>query len=293
MSRKDNEIINKFLFDFAKELKTEKQIDFVLLFGSAARGEFQIGISDIDLIIQVKNKRDIKRIEKNAEEIFWRLDKKYKTGLRDVCSTGRSDIFSIFEKQVKLYKPFEVIGPKDILWKQGKIDSSALGVFATLAPVNQFAKKVKAEGKVLVGRNVLEEIKIKETLSDKVKAMILPYVLSSFSILVSIVSPEKGLKYAIKAVLYAIDDQLAVMEERTAKTASLNLRILKTELGGYYSIRLAKEALYVKKNFEKVTKEWGFIDKFSFCVQAPPYIAYNNFLSAAHYFLKLCQNIRK
>ncbi len=293
MSRKDNETINRFLSDFARELKSEKQIDFVLLFGSAARGEFQVGISDIDLIIQVKNKKDIKRIEKKAEEIFWRLDRKHKTGLKEVCSTGRSDIFSIFEKQVKLYKPFEVIGPKDILWKQGKIDSSALGVFAALAPVNQFAKKVKAEGRILVGRNVLEEITIKETLSDKVKAMILPYVLSIFSIIVSVFSTEKGLKYATKAVLYAIDDQLAVMEERTAKKASLNLRILKTELGGYYSIRLAKEALYVKKNFEKVKREWGFIDKFSFCMQAPPYIAYNNFLSAVNYILKFCRNLRK
>jgi predicted nucleotidyltransferase len=45
----DQQKAEAFLEEFADE------IDFILLFGSAARGEFVLGKSDVDLVIQVKS----------------------------------------------------------------------------------------------------------------------------------------------------------------------------------------------------------------------------------------------
>jgi predicted nucleotidyltransferase len=281
MPSKDSALINAMLSDFTSAL-TEKfpsQIDFILLFGSAARGEFRAGISDVDLLIQVKDEHDVPAVGKHAEKIFWKLDRKHETRLREVCSTKRADIFSIFEKRVKLYKPFEVIGPKDIDWKNGRLSMKRLGAFALVAPVSQFAKKVRKEGKILYGRNILKEMKIRESVFDTVKSLAVPYALSLFAWLLALPFPDRALKYSIKAVLYGIDNQLAVTGEEYSGKAHLNLLILRFELGEYYSVRLAQEAFYAKNNFGKISKEWSYLDKVSFCAQAPVYIAHNNLMS--------------
>ncbi len=286
MSKKDTVLVNTFLSEFVRLLtaKYASDIDFILLFGSAARGEFRAGISDVDMIIQVKRNAAMSKVEKYAENIFWKLDKKHGTQLYKVCSTSRDDLFAGLEQKVKLYKPFEVLGPNDIKWSEGKISSPGLGVFAAIAPIYQFAKKIKREGKVLYGRNILEEIEVKEDIIDKIKAVLIPFLLSLFAFPVSIFFPNKGLKYSIKAVLYGIDNQMAVLEAAYAKRVYLNIKILRAQLGDYYSVRLAKEAMHAKKNFERIKSEWSYIDKVSFCFQAPIYITYNNILSFIGFF---------
>jgi predicted nucleotidyltransferase len=281
MPTKDSELVNSFLKDFTNQLtkKYKEEIDFILLFGSAARGEFKAGISDVDLIIQVKKKALVSKVENFAEKIFWALDTKHKTQLAKVCSTKREGLFSLLEKEVKLYKPFEVLGPDDIKWEEGKITSPGLGAFAIIAPIHQFAKKVKSEGKILYGRNILDEIKIEEHFFENIKAITLPYVLSIFAVPVSIILPDKGLKYSLKAVLYSVDNQISVLDAHHARTASLNMKILRAELGNMYSIRLAREAIHAKRNFNRIKKDWSYIDKVAFCAQAPIYIFYNNVLS--------------
>ena len=50
----DQKSVNNFLKDLVKEItkKYKKDIDFIIIYGSAARGEFIIGVSDVDLVIQ-------------------------------------------------------------------------------------------------------------------------------------------------------------------------------------------------------------------------------------------------
>ena len=67
-----------------------------------------------------------------------------------------------------------------------------------------------------------------------------------------------------------------------AKMTHLNMMLIRYEIGELYSVRLAKEALYAKRNFERIRKEWSYIDKVAFCMQAPLYIAYNNLMSVFH-----------
>lgn len=183
------------------------------------------------------------------------------------------------EKQAKLYKPFEVIGPKDIGWKEGKIASPGLGAFALIAPIYQFAKKLKQEGKILYGRDILAEICIKQSLFDKMKAITVPYLLSIAALPISLVMPNRGLKYSIKAILYSADSQIEVLEQSYGRTSFLNTKILRAELGELYSIRLAREAMHAKRDYDRIKKEWSYIDKAAFCFQAPVYIFYNTLLS--------------
>ncbi|MDP2974054.1 MAG: nucleotidyltransferase domain-containing protein, partial [Candidatus Diapherotrites archaeon] len=74
MPKKDQLKVEAFLQEFVSALaeKHAKDIDFILLFGSAARGEFVLGKSDVDLIIQVKSDEKRKEVEAFAEKVFWR-----------------------------------------------------------------------------------------------------------------------------------------------------------------------------------------------------------------------------
>jgi len=281
MLTKDTELINTFLSDFTRRLisRFPKEIDFILLFGSAARGEFRAGVSDVDIIVQVKKNDSVAGVRDYANEIFWELDSRHGTRLREVCSTKKDDFLGGLEENVNLYKPFEVIGPNDINWAQGKITGPALGPFAAIAPIYQFAKKIKREGKILYGRNIINEIACKGSLSDKLKGIAIPYLLSAIALSLSVFIPTRALKYSIKSVLYSVDGQIAILDAAYAKTSALNTSILRTELGDFYSSRLAREALYAKRNFDRVSKEWSYADKVAFCFQTPVYIAYNNLLS--------------
>lgn len=281
MATSDSKLVDAFLSAFTKKLVKEypDEIDFILLFGSAARGEFRAGTSDVDMIIQLKRKRSVAKFERFAEKVFWELDKRHGTRLAEVCSTKRGDIFGILEKQVKLYKPFEVLGPDEIKWSEGRIESKDLGPFAIIAPIHHFAKKIKHEGRILYGRDIRKEIMIKESLSDGLRAIIIPYILSSFAVPLSLLLPDKALKYSTKAVLYSVDGQVTLMAASEAKRTPFKMKVLRTELGDMYSIRLAKEALYAKMHSDRMRREWSYIDKVAFCFQAPVYIAYNNILS--------------
>jgi len=281
MATSDTKLVDAFLDECVRKLVKgyPDEIDFILLFGSAARGEVRAGTSDVDLIIQLKRKRSMAKFDRFAEKVFWELDRKHKTRLAEVCSTKRGDVFGVLEKQVKLYKPFEVLGPEEIKWSEGRIESKDLGPFAVIAPIHHFAKKIKHEGKILYGRDIRKEIMIKESLSDGLRAILIPYLLSLIAVPISLFLPGKALKYSTKAVLYSVDGQVTLLAASEAKRTPFKMKVLRAELGDMYSIRLAKEALFAKMHSDRMGKEWSYIDKVAFCFQAPIYIAYNNILS--------------
>lgn len=289
MGRKDNERINAFLGEFVKALakKYGGHIDFVLLFGSAARGEFKAGTSDVDLIIQVNNPKYISSVEKYAEDIFWKLDKKHGTMLHEVCSTKGKDFLSFFEKNVKLYKPFEILGPEDIDWHAGVIRKPELVAWSMVAPITQFVRKIKTEGKVLYGRDIINEINAPYSAVDKAKALFIPLVLSLLAILTSFFLPNKSISYASKAILYSIDDQLFFLEQDPKKRKTLSLKLIRSETGSLYSTRLAKEAFEVKGNSEKIKSEWSYADKVSFSFQSLFYILWNDICTIIRLFQRI------
>ncbi len=202
-----------FLKEFSEKLaaKHGKEIDFILLFGSAARGEFVLGKSDVDLIIQVKDNSKIAEVETFAEQLFWKLDSKHSTQLKKVCSTGvgksiLENLLKAVEKQTRLYKPFEVFGPKDIDWNRGMIKRLDLMPGAILvASQLTLLYKMKKEGKILFGQDIRKEIHPRFTLWEKLKSVWVPQSIAFAAILLSPLLPNKAVGYATKAMFYEIE----------------------------------------------------------------------------------------
>ncbi|HSD58971.1 MAG TPA: nucleotidyltransferase domain-containing protein [Methanotrichaceae archaeon] len=205
--------VDAFLQEFVAELTKAygNEIDFILLFGSAARGEFILGKSDVDLIIQVKSDSAVKTVEAFAERLFWRLDEKYGMQFRQVVSTGAGqgimeDALKFLEKQARLYKPFEVFGPNDIDWGRGKIKRLDLLPGATLvASQLTLLYKMKHEGMILYGRGILPEIQPRFTAWEKIKALWVPQGVAFAAVVLAPLLPKKAVGYAVKALFYELD----------------------------------------------------------------------------------------
>jgi predicted nucleotidyltransferase len=205
--------VENFLDDFVKRLTSayREEIDFVLLFGSAARGQFVLGKSDVDLIIQLKRRELVKEVELFAEKLFWELDKKHGMMQKKVCSTGHSkslleNALKAVEKQARLYKPFEVFGPGDIDWQRGIIKRLDLVPGAILvASQLTLLYKMKHEGRILFGRDIRKEIRPRFSLWERLKAIWVPQSIGFTAVAFSVLLPKKAVSYATKALFYEVE----------------------------------------------------------------------------------------
>lgn len=283
--------VEAFLRDFVAGLKArfEGDLDFVLLFGSAARGEFVLGRSDVDLIIQVKEDSKVVPVAAFAERLFWRLDKKHGTMLRKVCSTGigkniLENALKAVEKQARLYKPFEVFGPNDIDWNRGMVKRLDLMPGAILvASQLTLLYKMKHEGKILFGRDIRKEIRPKFTLWEKLKSIWVPQSISFASVLLALFLPKKAVGYAAKALFYELESASIALHNRVpekekrlrqfAGATRFRQRFL-DDMRFYIELRLGllrgkklefvEKAIAVKKN----GFEGGRLEALGFCMQA-------------------------
>jgi predicted nucleotidyltransferase len=209
----DQQKADVFLEEFVGELDRAygSEIDFILLFGSTARGEFVLGKSDVDLVIQMKSDAAARSLEQFAEPLFWRLDEKHGMQFKKVVSTGKAgslleDALKLLEKQARLYKPFEVFGPDDIDWWAGKIKRLDLLPGATLvASQLTLFYKMKHEGKILLGRDIRPEIEPRFTWWEKLKAIWVPQSIAFASVILALLLPQKAAAYAVKALFYEVD----------------------------------------------------------------------------------------
>lgn len=210
----DSQLVEKFLAEFVRRLVEEfrESIDFVLLFGSAARGEWKRGASDVDLVIQLKAARK-EDVQEFAEKLFWELDERHDTQFSKVCSTAKDDLLSALERRTRLYCPFEVLNPGEISWSAGEMHNVFFKLATeTFAPKSMLLLKIKKEGKVLWGRNVVEEISPRVTLADRLRAILVPHHLSFYASLLSFFLPEKAVRLATKALLYESEAALFYLE---------------------------------------------------------------------------------
>ena len=237
----DQELIEKFLADFTSKIVAEfgDKIDFILLFGSAARGEFVKGASDIDLIIQTKSNEDMTAIEGEAEKIFWDLDKKYNLEFKKVLSIAKSkNLIEKFlhgiEAKAHLFKPIFVFGPDELDWQNGTIKAERLDwiLGATfLASLSTTFLKMKKEGKILFGRDIRAEIHPKLNFWERWKGIWLPFYLAVISIFIFPLLPKEGLKLATKAVFWQIDAVLLYLGQASFGQKEKLVGILKKRLG--------------------------------------------------------------
>jgi len=292
----DQERIENFLSDFSSEVDKElqREVDFILLFGSAARKEWKRGVSDVDLIIQAKSQEEVAKVKVKTENIFWRLDKKHGTKFSTVCSIGKnsSKIKEILGK-AKLYVPFEVFGPKDIDWKKGIIKKKELAVGAKLvASQAMLFKKMKYEGEIVYGRDIRGEIGFKVDLWEKIKALLIPQYLSIISFLVSPFSPKTALQIADKSIIYSVESVLFFLDKNIGKGLRESAREVEREIKETTPFRwnffndleldfllsfdykkivnfnLVKEAIELKYNWERNYKELSRLEIIVFCFKS-------------------------
>ena len=209
----DQDKVELFLEEFVSRLEESmgEDIDFILLFGSAARGEFILGKSDVDLVIQTRSDAAVRRVERFAESLFWQLDEMHGMQFDKVLSTGKSEgileeSLKFLEKQARLYKPFEVFGPDDIDWGKGLIKRPDLLPGAILvASQLTLLYKIKHEGKILFGRDIRPEINPRFTWWEKLKAIMVPQSIAFASIILAVILPQKATGLAVKALFYEVE----------------------------------------------------------------------------------------
>jgi len=209
----DQDKVELFLEEFVSRLEESmgEDIDFILLFGSAARGEFILGKSDVDLVIQTRSDAAVRRVERFAESLFWQLDEKHGMQFDKVLSTGKSEgileeSLKFLEKQARLYKPFEVFGPNDIDWSEGLIKRLDLLPGAILvASQLTLLYKMKYEGKVLFGRDIRPEINPRFSWWERLKAILVPQSIAFSSLFIALFLPQKATGLAVKALFYEVE----------------------------------------------------------------------------------------
>jgi len=104
MPKTDGKAITLFLKDFVDQLtsKHPSEIRYIIVAGSASRGDFVIGKSDLDMGIVIKETKDVALVEKSAYEIFWKLDSKQNMQFKKSLGLPNGQQKS----------PFDVVGPK-------------------------------------------------------------------------------------------------------------------------------------------------------------------------------------
>jgi predicted nucleotidyltransferase len=245
----DQQLVQNFLREFCEKIaeKFSDDLDFILLFGSAARGEWKKGISDVDLIIQMKKTETVENAKEFSNKIFWELNAKHGTKFEESCSIGgkKDKIKKIIEK-TKLYVPFEIFGPEDIDWVNGKIKRKDLILGAKLvASQAMLFQKMKCEGKILYGRDIRKIIQIKPSWWEKSKALLIPYHISFCSVFGALLFPKIALKMSDKAAIYSVESVLFFLNKPIGKGINKATEEVEKEI---------KQGIGYKHNF------WGMME---------------------------------
>lgn len=318
------EMVWRFIYDFRdeaiKELKNK--LDFIIIYGSAVRCEFVPGKSDVDIVFQVFKKSDRDDVEKKATELFWKTAKKYpELGFEKSLSVSKkkkrnalTEILEKVEQSSFLYVPVFVFVKGEIDWKNGELKSDnpliKLGQ-NLLIPQRSVFLRFKQEGRVLYGRDVRKDIKIKLTLLDRLRLGTAPQLLSFIGLLISPIATKKAWGYGVKALLYQVDSLLTAVAEY--KSMERSDKILKNQkiLLEEFTLRLEK-LVRLKLDHRKGTlrpsdfklfalaiklkwgeKKLGYFETMWFCLKANWFIVRSNARAVAYLFLKKTCNLEK
>lgn len=302
MVSKDTAAVNAFLSEFVDDTtkKFPGKVDFILLVGSAALGEFRAGESDVDMLVQLKNSSDVPGVLEYASQLVFRLNKKHNLQLYKAKAQKKKTVLLPFfltkpkaGKKPKHRRLF-VIGPGEVKWEEGRLPSNQ-DLFGILDCIHQQSREVmkhiKVVGKVLYGRDVLKEIGSGESTVDKIKSTLISYgFLTSLTALsASILMSPKGLKRATKLLIYSVDHHLYLVNKSDGNFTSYEELLGAAEENGYFGW-LSRKAIFIARNPEKVKEQWSYLDRVAFCFQASLQIFINNMIALSyllkHYYLK-------
>ncbi|MFN7991487.1 MAG: nucleotidyltransferase domain-containing protein [Candidatus Micrarchaeia archaeon] len=244
------EAVDRFVEEFVSSLAARfpGQIEFVLLSGSAARGDFVQGRSDVDIVVRVRPDADAATIRKEGSAVFWALDRKHGLMLREAYAMKRSERFPL--KGGSDDPPF-------VVFSSGK--PLRLGL---LHPFNnEMLRHAALHSRQVYGDDVLEAMRARAA-RFSVPERILTYslLLSLLTAALSPVMPGRSLRRCLSAVMFAFDD-----EPLSAPPAPPDLP----------GTKFAKRALSLKKDPASCSS-MAYHSKVAFCILAPFHIMAKN-----------------
>lgn len=208
--------LNTFLSDLKQALRksaVKNKIISVILYGSAARGEFVRGASDIDLIVITKSKNNKEKIGKFIDNTIKRLNKKHDMKLKQ--SLARADTKNPISKLVAYFAYSITILSKDEIDLENKrVTEPRIWLITFIIPLSSFLYKIKQYGRTIHGKDLIRDMKIKISWSDRLKMVIYPYLMGSVALLSFLINPDFALKLCIKATLNEMENQLFIRKNK-------------------------------------------------------------------------------
>ncbi|MBD3300153.1 MAG: hypothetical protein GF347_02265 [Candidatus Moranbacteria bacterium] len=317
-------LVWRFINDFRDRVvkKHKTKIDFIIIYGSASRGEFVPGKSDVDILIQVYKEKDKEAVKKYATDTFWNLAKKYPelnfkksiSNTRKKKSNLISDSLEKLEASVFLFQPVFVFHKGEIDWKNGRLNTDnplLLTGKKWIVPEQTVFLRFKEEGIILYGRDIRKEIKIELKMVDKLRITIAPQLLSFMGFLISPILTKKATNYSIKALLYQVDGILTALDKSRGKNLQNRIKEEKRILIQEYrkllydflkikfdfledflnskDFRIVKQAIKLKWSKESL----NYFETINFCFKAWIFILKVGIRSAVIVFLSRRKKVKR
>lgn len=274
MAEEGGESLGLFLKSFVSGITSSfpGKIDGILLSGSAARGDFKIGESDIDMHVVLKDDRDVPEAERAASRLFWELNRKY--GLRLVRSYGRKGAFGFTflsgASPSMEIRPVYVVGPSG--WRLKLRPKPSLLSLLGIEPMLWRGRL--RNGLVLYGRNLLEDPEALRTAGRR-RHLSYDVLVTLFILPLFIVMPERVLRRCSKALLLSFDDRFC--EIRALAHQPPHGQAGRTAGAGNGGLKMAAQAYRLKSDFESESARMGMLGKLWFCIRTPPMIFIHSF----------------
>lgn len=255
MPRSDMARAKAFLAEFVDELtaRMPSAVHYILIAGSAVRGDFIVGESDLDIIIVVHKDSDVPAVRSAGEQIFRSLDRKH--GLRLLQAQQkkiRERLTSLFRKPGADCPLLLVLGPP-------APPSKKTGLFNLLDPLHGFSKSLYHSG--LRSRKLIYGIRPPEIskgagLGFGEPGIITYDLLSSIAAVpLALLMPSRAYRRSLRAVFFSFEEEL----------------LKKGPAPG-----MALTALYAKKYPSQFQQSITYPEKITFCLFAPAGILLHN-----------------
>ena len=255
-------IINKFASDLRREIKKSRfrnQVVSIVLLGSAARGEFIKGESDIDFIVIVKKNSQKKEVTKFVSGVLNKLDKRLDTHLKETCSDRNdyhNDILNMImriESSVFFGVPFYTISLEDYDFFRNRIQNPKMWFVATfLGSLKQFMLNVKDTGKTIYGKDMMKLVNVRLSYADKVKIMGEQLLVILAGVLVLPFNSKLALKHFVKSSLYQEEFDLMFLHKHLKGYVKDRKTFCKEFSSDKELVRHLKKSIDYRLNYRKI-----------------------------------------
>lgn len=252
--------LKPFISDFrlaVRQSPFSKDIISIILLGSAVKGEWIRGESDIDFIVVTKSRECKDNVSAFIEKTIKKLNKKYSMQLEKTTTIYKRTnpflgfIFNI-ERAVFFGVPFYVISKEEFDLAHKKIRNAKVLLLASLFSLDVFLESLKETAKIIYGQNLLKEIKTNVTAFDRIKILNQQFFVMLASILILPFDAKLALKHAVKCSLYEEEFDLILLHKKTHgyfKDEKAYEKIIKSR----FSLNHFEKSLYYRKQWHKIT----------------------------------------